>query len=410
MDTVANSIVKWNPFREGYFLNPYPHLRACRETNPIQQGYNGEWILFKYDHVKEILRSPDFLTTDLSGFFREKEPIIFKNTSQCPYLSRGTSHWLPHLNDSVHETARGLMESVLGRLDMKKIVNNCINELFDKYFTDNPLDATVIGAALPGLLFNTLYGGRWNTKEGITVLQRIAHSLALSQDIFVPIKTYQLVNEDMKSFFETVLQDFELNRENYPLLAHMQEENEKQGLGFSFDDMTTMIGILLLGAIETSTTTISSITYELMKDRSLIQYILNADDILINILSEEFFRFIAPLQYTIRINKTAFELEGKNIPQNSKLVLCLAAANRDPSIFTDPDRIVLDRKNNPHLSFGSGVHTCLGSKLARTEIRALLKPLASALINYELAPNASPQWHRTILIRGFKELKLVRRT
>lgn len=410
MDTLANGIVKWNPFIQGYFLDPYPHLNACRETNPVQPGYNGEWILFRYDHVREILRSPDFITADLSGFFHKKEPVIFKNTSQCPFLSRTTSHWLPYLNDSVHENARHLVETALARFDLKQLVGDCIQELFNKHLIGNQLNATLVGATLPILLFNKLYGGSWNTMEGIILLQRISHSLALSQDIFVPIKTYQNVNVDMEFFFETVSRDFELNSKQHPLLVYMQEENNAQGFGFSIDDMTSMIGILLLGSIETSQIAISSIMYELMKDRTLIQYIVNADDIAINILSEEFFRFIAPQQYTIRINKKAFNLEGKDIPENSKLFLCLAAANRDPSVFPEPDCIVLSRKNNPHLSFGTGVHACVGSKLARAEMRSLLKPLASALINYELDNTVIPQWHKTIFIRGFSELRLNKRT
>lgn len=408
MDPAAKEVI-WNPFTEGYFNDPYPHLHRCRQTNPVQQGHHGEWILFRHDHVKEALRSSDFQASDLSEFFRKKEPVIFKNSSQCPYLARTTSHWLPYLNGDVHEAARNLVEAVLSRYDLKVVIRDCLQEWFDEHMNEERFDATLLGATLPVLLFNKLYGGNWNTKEGIQQLQRVSHSFALSQDIFVPIKTYQSINVEMQWFFDTVTHDFENNIDNRPLLAYLHEENMAGGHGFSKDEMTSMIGILLLGSIETSQITISSIVYELMKDRSLITYIQQADETAVNILAEEFFRFIAPQQYTIRINDKVWHLDGKDIPAGSRIFLCLAAANRDPAIFEEPDKIVLERKNNPHLSFGSGLHACVGSKLARMEMRGVLKPLASTLVNYQLDPAVTPVWHRSVFIRGFRDLRIIKR-
>jgi cytochrome P450 len=407
MDPVAKKIT-WNPFTEGYFQNPYPHLHHCRETNPVQKGRNGEWILFRYDHIKEILRSPNFSTSELAEYFRKKEPIIFKNTTQCPYLARTTSHWLPYLNGSVHEMARQLIERTLSRFDLKSILSDCLHQFAVEYNGGENFDATELGAALPVLLFNSIYGGHWNTREGVRYLQRISHSFAVSQDIFVSIKTYQSINRDMQWFFDTVANDFQFNINNRPLLSYLDEENHIGKFGFSPDEMTSMIGILLLGSIETTQISISAIIYELMKDRSLIQYIVDADEIMVNVLSEEFFRYITPQQYTIRINDKDLHFEGHDIPKGSRLFLCLAAANRDPSVFETPDQIVVDRKNNPHISFGSGIHSCLGSKLARMEMRGFLKPLASVMMKYKLDPATNPEWDRSIFIRGFKEFRIIR--
>jgi cytochrome P450 len=407
MDPVTKEVT-WSPFAEGYFQDPYPHLKRCRETNPVQRGHHGEWILFRYDHVKEVLRSPDFQVSGLSEFFRKKEPVIFKNTAQCPYLARTTSHWLPYLNGTEHEAARFLVERALARFDLKTIISDCLRQLADEHMEDDRFDATIVGATLPVLLFNTLYGGPWNTKEGILHLQRVSHSFAVSQDIYVPIKTYQSINDDMQWFFDTVARDFELNIRDRPLLSYLQEENDAGKFGFSQDEMTSMIGILLLGSIETTQISISTIIYELLKDRNLMNYIINADDIMVNVLAEEFFRYITPQQYTVRINDKNLQLAGKEIPAGSRLFLCLAAANRDPDVFEEPDKIVPERKNNPHLSFGSGIHSCVGSKLARMEMRAFLKPLASGLVKYKLDPAVSPEWHRSIFIRGFKEMGIIR--
>jgi cytochrome P450 len=408
MGPVAGEVVKWNPYAEGYFDDPHPHLHACRSSNPVQQGNHGEWILFKYEHIKETLRSADFNVADLSGFFKKKEPVIFKNTSLCPYLSRGTSHWLPFLNDDLHTRTRQLVESALGRFDLKKVVNECIERLFADHLRGDQLDATVLGATVPVLLFNSLYGGSWDSKAGIEHLQRVSHSLALAEDVFIPVKTYHTINEDMQWFFETVSHDFENNIQHRPLLMYMEEENARQGLEFTRDEMASMVGVLLLASVETSQSSVTAIIYELLKNRSLIDHAIRSDEIAINVLAEEFFRYITPQQYTIRINNKDVSLDGKQIPAGARLFLCLAAANRDPSVFPEPDQLVLERKNNPHVAFGSGVHSCIGSKLARTEMRAVLKPLASALLNYEIDTTVIPLWHRTTFIRGLKELRIVR--
>jgi cytochrome P450 len=408
MGAVTDEVVRWNPFSESYFQDPHPHLHACRATNPIQRGPNGEWILFRYDHIREILRAPDFDSADLPGFFRKKEPVIFKNTTQCPYLARTTAGWVTYLDGDAHTRMRTLIETALGRFDLKSILPVCIGRLFRDHLRGEVLEGNALGAAVPVLVFNSLYGGSWDNKEGIDLLRRVSHSLATAQEIFVPVKTYHAVNEDMQWLFEMVRADFEKNRKDRPLLTYMFEENEKQGFNFSTEEMTSMVCLLVLASVETTRCTITSIVYELLTDRTLIQYINSANEVMINVLAEEFFRLITPQQYTIRVNKEQLTFEGKTIPAGSRLYLPLTAANRDPSVFPEPDQIVRDRKNNPHLAFGTGLHSCVGSKLARTEIRLLLKPLALALQAYELDATSKPVFDKSIFARSFLELRIVR--
>lgn len=407
MDSVASKVV-WSPFSEGYHQNPYPHLRQCRETNPVQRASNGDWYLFRYDHVKEILRAPAFNASVLSDYFQKKEPVIFKGSSQCPYLARTTSHWLPHLNGTTHEVARQLVEQVLLRYDLRKVIDENIDNLLNGHMTNRVLGATTLGATLPVLIFNTLYGGSWSSGDDIVRLQHVSHSFALAQDIFVTIKTYQQINEDMKWFVDTVTHDFAHNLANRPLLTFLNEENRALGSVFTRDELISIVAILLLGTVETSQVTISNIIYELMRNRSLIDHIGEADEIAINILAEEFFRYTAPLQYTIRISDTPTVIDNVVVPAGARLFLCMASANRDPAVFPDPDDLVLDRRNNPHLSFGAGVHMCVGSKLARMEIRAVLKPLAARLRDFVPDATAIPEWHRSVFIRGLKQFTIQR--
>lgn len=117
---------------------------------------------------------------------------------------------------------------------------------------------------------------------------------------------------------------------------------------------------------------------------------------------EELLRCEAPVQMDQRNALEDVELAGRAIPKGSIVILLIGAANRDPEVFADPDRIDLGRRTNPHLSFGAGPHFCLGAALARMEGRIVLPALYRALP--ELAVEGRPRHRPSFTIRGFAEL------
>lgn len=96
---------------------------------------------------------------------------------------------------------------------------------------------------------------------------------------------------------------------------------------------------------------------------------------LLNTAAEEFFRFISPLTHIGRVCPHATEVKGVTVEAGQRVSLCWASANRDASVFESPDELRLDRKPNPHIAFGSGVHNCLGAMHARLLTRSLLRQL-----------------------------------
>jgi cytochrome P450 len=85
------------------------------------------------------------------------------------------------------------------------------------------------------------------------------------------------------------------------------------------------------------------------------------------------------------------EVCGTTIPAGSTVMVCIATANRDPARFDDPDEIDLDRSDFAHLSFGGGIHRCLGSHLARRELRLVVEEFHRLIPEYEIAPGFEPQ-------------------
>ena len=103
---------------------------------------------------------------------------------------------------------------------------------------------------------------------------------------------------------------------------------------------------------------------------------LKADPALANTLTEELVRFLSPLPYLGRVCTRTTEIDTVPVAAGQRVALCFRAANRDPAVFSDPDRVVIDRSPNPHVGFGSGPHSCLGSAHARLLSRTVLHTLA----------------------------------
>ena len=121
---------------------------------------------------------------------------------------------------------------------------------------------------------------------------------------------------------------------------------------------------------------------------------------------EELLRFEPPVQYLPnRAALTDITIDGTTIPRGSRLTLLIAAANRDPDRFTDPDRFNPDRPDNQHLGFGSGVHYCFGAPLARLEVHMALAALASRLDHPRLVEDPPP-YRPSPVLRGPRHLRV----
>ena len=150
-----------------------------------------------------------------------------------------------------------------------------------------------------------------------------------------------------------------------------------------------MIGFLLAGH-ESTTAAMSSLLFHLLSqpDRGAAAL---ADERLLSAAVEETLRLNTPFHHFRRVTTCPVEIAGTSVPQGADVMLNYAAANRDPEVFDRPDDFVPDRKPNPHLGFGFGVHTCVGAPLARMELRIVVPELFRCLPDLRLEP-ADVRW------------------
>jgi cytochrome P450 len=117
---------------------------------------------------------------------------------------------------------------------------------------------------------------------------------------------------------------------------------------------------------------------------------------------KELLRFDTPAPMFERWVLEEIELHDITIPRGQELALLFASANRDPAQFANPDDLVLDRAPNPHLSFGAGIHFCLGAPLARLELGILLRAILERMPTLELV--SEPAWKPRLVLRGLQAL------
>jgi cytochrome P450 len=132
--------------------------------------------------------------------------------------------------------------------------------------------------------------------------------------------------------------------------------------------------------------------------------LLRGDHSLLPRAVEELMRYDTPLQMFERWVLEEFELHGVKIPQGAELGLLFGSANHDPIVFDRPDELDITRVENPHLSFGAGIHFCLGAPLARVELEASFSTLLRRLPRMDLVEE--PEWTPAYIVRGLKELKV----
>ena len=183
---------------------------------------------------------------------------------------------------------------------------------------------------------------------------------------------------------------------------------EKEGSRISPREMVAMVFLLLGAGSETTTHLISGSVYELLKNPELRDW-LSEDWDRANLAIEEFLRFVSPVQFSKpRFVRRDVDFGGVTVRKGERIMAMIAAANMDPQSNEHPEQLDLTRQPNRHLSFGTGIHFCLGHQLARIEAKCALQALFTRWPKLELAvPDAQIRWRERPGIRALASLPVV---
>jgi cytochrome P450 len=182
---------------------------------------------------------------------------------------------------------------------------------------------------------------------------------------------------------------------------------EESGDVLTEDELRSIVLLLFLAGHETTMNLIGNGLFALMQHRDQWDRLV-ADRSLVGSAVEELLRYDGPVHVTTRIATDDLEVGGQLFTEGSQVVTLLAAANRDPERFPDPDRLDIGRTDNQHLTFSHGIHYCLGAALARLEGQVVFDTLASRFPSLRLAVDPDEiEYREHFVLRGLKALPVV---
>ena len=191
------------------------------------------------------------------------------------------------------------------------------------------------------------------------------------------------------------------------LIAELVRVEKERGQ-ISSDELVSMLFLLLMAGSETTTHLISGAVLELLKDSDRRDW-LAADWSRASLAVEEFLRFVSPVQFSKpRFVRQDVELDGVRLKRGDKVMAMIVSANMDPEANEHPERLDLARRPNRHISFGTGIHFCLGHQLARIEAICALQALFTRWPSLKLAVAPSEvRWRRRPGLRSVEKLPVV---
>jgi cytochrome P450 len=171
------------------------------------------------------------------------------------------------------------------------------------------------------------------------------------------------------------------------------------------DELLANVMLLFIAGHETTTNLLGNGLLALLQDPDTCAR-LRADESLLDTAVEEMLRYDGPANVVARIARAPWTVGGVTIPAGALIYCLTGAANHDPTVFAHPARFDVARSPNPHLSFGGGVHFCLGAPLARLEAKIALAKLLARLPRLRLEGGEPPPWRALVNLRGLERLPL----
>jgi cytochrome P450 len=362
-----------------FIENPYPTLDMLRQESPVHENPDGSVYLTRYQDCLAVYRSRDMLS-DKTEAFGEK-------FGQCPLLEHHTTSLI--FNDPpYHTVVRKLISGAFTPRklrEMEALIETIVDDLLDTIAEQNTIDMVAdFGTILPTEIISFMLG---IPKDFRQKLRGYSISILGALDPVVSNERMHAGNQAVSDFSEILNDLINYRREN-PDSAQQGEVLESlifgEHEGRKLDQKELIQNcIFLLNAGHETTTSLVSNSVSLFLDHPEQHRKLLYDPTLIEGAVEECLRVESPLQIGNRQAETDFTFGDHKINKGTYIHTSIAGANRDPSVFADPHKFDIERKNNKHIAFITGIHVCLGATLARMEGRIALGKLLTRFPNMQ---------------------------
>jgi len=392
----------FNPWAPGFIADPYPFYHRLRATDPMHLTPLGFYVASRHADVAAILRDNRFGKDFIGRITRRSGPEILEEP-----VYRSMSHWMLQLDPPDHGRLRGLVVRAFTARrveDMRPRIQQIVDEIIDRLESQGCADLIADFAfRLPVTVICDMLGIPESDRQvfftGSRAGGRLLDLAPLSRTELDEQNSYNLA---MAEYFHRL---FELRRREPgdDLTTHLVQA-EENGNSLTNEELTANV-ILLFGAgHETTVNLIGNGLLALYRNPGQLQLLKNDPSLMASAI-EELLRYDSSVQVTGRTTLEYVDEIGSISLEKGQSVICLlGSANRDPAAYSDPDRLDITRRDVRPLSFGGGIHYCVGAQLARIEAEIAIATLLHRLPDLRLADIDHPDWRQTFVLRGFNKL------
>ncbi len=410
----------YEPYSNAHQDDPYPMYARLRASAPVHYAPESDvWCVSRYDDVQAVLSNSEVFKSKTQGFqqrqLRERGSRLsqlrmaarFMIKTRIPPWKMLNSRMLIMEDGPIHRDMRNTVNRGFTprRIQawekrIRELVDGCMAQAREKQRFDLveelaiPLPVTVIAEMLGVESQRFLDFKRWSD----TIISGATGPAAFGEGG----ERVAAALGEMRAYLAPIVRDRRASPRDDLVSVLVAAEHADRPL----DDHEIFLFFLLLlvAGNETTTNLLGNATDALLDNEDQLAKVVR-DPALVKGVVEETLRFDSPVQFISRVTAVDAELRGVSIPANSIVLVMLAAANRDPERFENPDCFDIERDTRGHLGLGFGEHFCLGAALARLEATAALDALIPALPNLE---RVTPQreFLDSYLIRGRSRLEL----
>ncbi len=382
--------------------DPYPLYKRLRETDPVHwDPFLHAWVVTGYQDCVTVLHkfSADRTPTP--------EQITAMGIEQLEPIARVMTKQMLFMDAPAHTRLRKLCSVAFtsGRIErMRAHIEEIAEKLVARALPMGGMDLIAeFAAPLPAIVTAEMLGVPTSDHEQLKswsadfaeMLGNFQHNPDRAARVLQSV-------EGMTAYFRAAIREQErLPREG---LIHSLMTAEVDGTRLSEEEVIANTIVTMVGGQETTTNLIGNGMLTLLRHPAALAQLRDEPSIIESAV-EELLRYESPSQHTARIAPEDCELGGKRIRKRDAVMAVMAAGNRDPARFADPDRIDLRRPDNRHLAFGWAAHFCFGAPLARMEGQIAFSVLARRLRELSLAPQ-NLVWRENLGLRGLKALQV----
>ncbi len=398
---MAQSDFYFNPFDPEFRANPYPHFPALLDGPPRQlKLFLPTTVIARYDDVVTVLH-------DHERFTVRRPEIPFRERID-PF---GGAPTILTADPPVHSRLRRLVSKAFTPRRVRELeprVREITTDLLSRGTDSSGVEAmAMLANPLPVIVIAELLGV---SADDHAQFKQWSNDLITSfgQEMGSgPSAAGLAAKDELRRYLADAIKQRSANPADDLISALVTARDESDAL--SENELLAFVVLLLLAGNETTTNLIGNGLLALCRHPEQQQR-LRENRELIPKAVEEMLRYDPPVQMTVRVPTATTSVGGTEIAEGTIAFILLAAANRDPSHFPSPENFDVAREPNEHVSFGEGIHFCLGAPLARLEGAIAIEQMLDKFPRLQLAdPNAKMAYRGSMALRGLSELHLAAR-